>query len=289
MRGCKRKGCAYRRQSRMRGWAPVLVLIIALALIGHAAGCPVFGGQKPAEPVIQPAPVSHVNSVVAMAARLQSQQVTVVTSRGQGSAVLFDRTVNGKRVQYAWTAAHVIQNRMFGYDGTGKEHFEEVKLVRQHFHDGRRAGETILNATVIAWSHPETGYDLALLKVDGRFDVQEAGVVFDLSGTAPLAGSGVYHVGSFLGLDGSCSFSVGVVAQAGRVLGGLPHEFDQITSPAFPGSSGGGVYDEDGRCIGLLVRGADATFGLVAPARLMIEWAQANGLMWALDPGVEIP
>lgn len=254
--------------------------ILTIVLLAAMLGTVLVSQPVPVPAPPQPPAAGRVDGVIELAERLQSQQVTVVTPGGQGSAVLFERTINGRKYQFAWTAGHVVQDRA----GVRADH---VQLVRQHFTNGRRSGQTSVDARVMAFSDPQTGYDLALLRLDGRFEIRDSGVVFDLSGRVPPAGMGVYHVGSFLGLDGSCSFSLGVIAQSGRVLDGLPHEFDQITAPAFPGSSGGGVYDEDGNCIGLLVRGADATFGFVAPARLMREWAEEEGLMWAMDPSLE--
>ena len=81
--------------------------------------------------------------------------------------------------------------------------------------------------------------------------------------------------------------TTGIVSQVGRTLGKV--EFDQTTVTAFPGSSGGGVFLTDGRYVGMLVRGAGEGFNLMVPVRRMIEWAEVNELMWAIDPTVAMP
>ena len=90
----------------------------------------------------------------------------------------------------------------------------------------------------------------------------------------------------------------GIMSQVGRVLelgGGEGTVFDQTTVPAFPGSSGGGVFlREDaeadaGKCVGLLVRGAGENFNLIVPIRRMHRWATENDVEWALDPSIEAP
>ena len=79
----------------------------------------------------------------------------------------------------------------------------------------------------------------------------------------------------------------GIVAQVGRIHGKV--EFDQTTVTAFPGSSGGGVYLQDGRYVGMLVRGAGENFNLIVPIRRMVRWAEDHDIMWALDPSLKAP
>ena len=86
---------------------------------------------------------------------------------------------------------------------------------------------------------------------------------------------------------GANSMTSGIVSQVGRIHGKV--EFDQTTVTAFPGSSGGGVYLEDGRYVGMLVRGAGENFNLMVPVRRMKKWAEENNLLWALDPSAKSP
>ena len=82
----------------------------------------------------------------------------------------------------------------------------------------------------------------------------------------------------------------GIVSQIGRVYPEIGKEvFDQTTVAAFPGSSGGGVYLEDGRYVGMLVRGAGETFNLIVPVRRMQAWAKKAKVEWALNDTIAVP
>jgi S1-C subfamily serine protease len=224
----------------------------------------------------RPLPVSTIEN---LGEYVQSTSVTVVTPDGEGSASLFEREIDGAIYQFAWTAAHVV------YDMRTRKVTKHVILTRHHYSNGRQSGITIHKARVIAWSDPETGYDLALLLVEGRFTLSHGGVHFNIKKKFPSLGMEVFHVGSFFGEIGHNSFSVGIISHVGRVLPGLPHEYDQTTAPVYPGSSGGGVFDREG----MVVRRADSTFNFIVPMRLMLIWANKEGLLWALDPSVKLP
>lgn len=95
------------------------------------------------------------------------------------------------------------------------------------------------------------------------------------------------HVGSLLGQLGSNSMTEGIMSQHGRLINKMV--FDQTTVTAFPGSSGGGVYTEDGRCVGLVLRGAGETFNLIVPVRRIRAWSKHAGIEWAVDDKVKMP
>ena len=79
----------------------------------------------------------------------------------------------------------------------------------------------------------------------------------------------------------------GIISQVGRIHGKV--EFDQTTVTAFKGSSGGGVFLQDGRYVGMIVRGAGEGFNLMVPVRRMKRWAEKHEIMWALDPSIKMP
>ena len=58
---------------------------------------------------------------------------------------------------------------------------------------------------------------------------------------------------------------------------------------AFPGSSGGGVYLQNGEYVGMIVRGAGENFNLMVPVRRMEKWAKKHDIMWALNPKLKAP
>ena len=48
---------------------------------------------------------------------------------------------------------------------------------------------------------------------------------------------------------------------------------------------GGGVYLQNGKYVGMIVRGAGEGFNLMVPlVRRMKAWAKKNDIMWAIDP-----
>ena len=143
-------------------------------------------------------------------------------------------------------------------------------------------GTVQTEAKVLAYSDPEVGDDLALLEVlqDNFTDVSAE---FDDSGNVPLKiGTEIVHVGCTLGLYDSTSY--GIISQTDRDLIGTGKVFDQTSCMGYPGSSGGGVYLKNGKCVGLLVRGSGAGLNFIVPTRRMWEWATKYKLEWAIDP-----
>ena len=219
---------------------------------------------------------------------LQNLSVTVHADRAQGSGVIITR--DGKN--YVLTAGHVVddvrkvQKFTDNVTGEGKRYtkFDPVTVVREIIRDGRSIGKTSIEAEVIAYSSSDYGDDLALLKLRDPITTESA--VFYKGSVIPGSGTPVSHVGSFLGQDGSNSFSEGKVSQVGRVL--LDHVFDQTSATAFPGSSGGGVWKtETGEYIGTLVRGAGETFNLIVPVRRIKDWAKRQGVEFIFEEGAK--
>jgi hypothetical protein len=234
------------------------------------------------------------------ASKLQEISVTIDSGRGHGSGTLFNRKVDGEVVTYVWTAAHVIDNlrktRTVIVDGSPKTvvEFGDAKLVQEFRQNGRRIGESRMEARVVRYSDAERGEDLALLEVrKHNFVPYEVTARFYLDEEIPDVGTRLSHVGSLLGQVGANSYTEGVVSQIGRViedLGANGVVFDQTTVTAFPGSSGGGVYKaDDGRYVGMLVRGAGEQFNFIVPIRRMRAWAKQADVEWALDPSVKMP
>tara|TARA_B110000495_G_C23013241_1_gene599596 strand:- start:591 stop:1508 length:918 start_codon:yes stop_codon:yes gene_type:complete len=229
---------------------------------------------------------------------LQDISVTIRSegkhSNSEGSGVLITRQINGEKITFVWTCAHVVDNlrriRTVIRSGTSNKivEFDDVKIIKEIVEEGRRVGEIKMDASVIKYSDAEDGEDLALLMVRAK-DYGKASAKFYLSKEEPIIpiGTPLFHVGSLLGQFGSNSMTSGIVSQVGRIRDKT--EYDQTTVTAFPGSSGGGVFLEDGRYVGMIVRGAGEGFNLMVPVRRIKRWAEAHGVMWAIDPSVKIP
>lgn len=222
---------------------------------------------------------------------LQDISVTIKAGTSEGSGVVKTRDVEGKSVNFVWTAAHVVdglrQTEEVVDPKTGtkriKVTFSDAAVVKELVEGGRRVGELKMDAFVIRYSKDE---DLALLRIR-KLDFVKPSVTFYLDESIPPIGADLYHVGSLLGQTGSNSLTSGIVSQIGRTI--EKSEYDQSTCVAFPGSSGGGVYLRDGRYVGMLVRGAGEGFNLLVPVRRMVKWAKSAGVSWAIDDKEKMP
>ncbi len=220
---------------------------------------------------------------------LQNISVTIRAGNAEGSGVITN--VNG--VNYVWTAGHVVahlRKTRTIIDGSGSPkvvvEFDDAEVVKVLVEDGRTVGQMRFNAEVLRYSDADHGEDLALLRVRKKNLTPER-VHFYLDKKIPAIGTPLFHVGSLLGQDGSNSMTSGIVSQQGRVFNGTI--YDQTTCAAFPGSSGGGVYLQDGRYMAMIVRGAGETFNLVVPIRRMHNWAKKVGVEFTLDPSLNVP
>jgi S1-C subfamily serine protease len=233
---------------------------------------------------------------------LQDISVTIKAPSGgmfggesQGSGVMFTRG----DTTFVWTAGHVVAGLRHerhiidpdtGTDRTVIE-FRDAEVVQEFTEDGRRIGEMKFDAKIIKYSEPDNGQDLSVLEIRKK-NFTKVTTVFYLDESIPKIGTKLLHVGSLLGQFGSNSLTSGIVSKIGRTLdlGNTNVIFDQTTVTAFPGSSGGGVFQEsDYRYIGMLVRGAGEQFNFIVPVRRMKDWAKSTKIMWAMDPKVAMP
>ena len=251
---------------------------------------------------------------------LQSISVTIKAKKGfsesQGSGVIVTRelrktkgSVEKTKVNFIWTAAHVVRGLrnvrtvIDPLTGTSRKvvEFKDAQLVQELTQNGRKVGEVKMEARVLKYSDATDGEDLALLIVrkTGFVDVSAQ---FYLEDKLIPIGTSLFHVGSLLGQVGANSMTQGIMSQQGRVLqigNGEGVVFDQTTVTAFPGSSGGGVFlsglgndnlkSEQGKYIGMLVRGSGEGFNFIVPIRRMKRWAERVNIQWALDPAVQTP
>lgn len=216
--------------------------------------------------------------------KLQNISVTVHAGPATGSGVVISRS----GANYILTAGHVVDDvrkvtkLLDNVTGESKRHskFDAVTVIREVIRDGRSIGKNSIEGEVVAYSSSEYGDDLALIKL--RDPITQDSAVFYKEAVIPATGTRVSHVGSFLGQDGSNSFSEGQISQIGRTL--YNHVFDQSSCTAFPGSSGGGIFNaETGEYIGTLVRGSGETFNYYVPIRRIKEWAKRHKVEFIFD------
>ncbi len=241
--------------------------------------------------------ISHSQTKVAQ--HLQDISVTIKAGNSEGSGVIISREVlrtkdskDSIRVNFVWTCAHVVdglRSTRMVIDGEGKNktviEFKDAQVVKELVEDGRKVGELKMDAKVILYSDATDGEDLALLLVR-KVGFVDQNTEFFLEDRNVEIGEPLLHVGSLLGQAGANSMTNGIMSQVGRVLNigsGDGTVFDQTTVTAFPGSSGGGVFMNDGQYVGMLVRGSGETFNLIVPVRRMIKWAKKRDIEWAID------
>jgi hypothetical protein len=65
--------------------------------------------------------------------------------------------------------------------------------------------------------------------------------------------------------------------------------YDQVSCPGFAGCSGSGLFLNNEKMAGLLVRGSGETYILCVPARRIVKWAKSTNIEWIVDDKVPVP
>lgn len=155
--------------------------------------------------------------------------------------------------------------------------------------DGEEVGKYELIFDVFTYSD-ETREDLALLICrDKDFPAREVSFFKPMNGQKfPSVGSTLIHCGSLHGEKGNNSVLDVQLSQLGVILEG--ESYDQLSANAASGSSGGGVYTQNGVFCGIIVRGYN-TGGIfyMVPMRRIDAWAKRMGIEWVFDPSLPIP
>jgi S1-C subfamily serine protease len=224
-----------------------------------------------------------------LADHLQNISVTIHAGNAQGSGTI---VVRGD-TSYVLTCGHVIdglRKTREAIDAKGGKktivEFADAKIVKELVENGRSVGRVEMDAEVLRYSDADTAQDLALLRVRKTKFVTDGATFWSEDRIPPLM-TRLVHCGSLLGQFGSNSITAGIISQHGRVYQGVTYDQCQVT--IFPGSSGGGLYTEDGKYVGVVVRGAGEGFGLYVPIRRVKEWANRVGVGFVLDPSAPVP
>lgn len=204
--------------------------------------------QKQEEPNFAELP-AHLDHLKTVTVRVQSQWA-------QGSGILVRR--NG--VSYVWTAQHIVGD-LQGLPATIVTPKGSAILADVEMQDALA--------------------DIALLRLREE-PASLASTIFVEDGYVPREGATVYHVGTSP-LHPSPYATKGTVRSTGKVYEGQTYDVTSLIGIA--GSGGGGIFEENGRCIGLLARGG-TDFCLIIPHREIRQWAQGKGVLWVLDPTV---
>jgi len=235
---------------------------------------------------------------------LQQISVTIKAGDAQGSGTIVTRKIGDDTVSFIWTAGHVVDNlrvvrQIITADGGTRTlvEFRDAQIVQEFQQNGRRVGETKLDAKVIKFSDPDFGEDLALLMVrrTNAYPLAVSAKFKTGMNYIPAISVELSHCGSLLGQFGANSYTEGVLSQVGRTLemkGANVKVFDQVTAVAFPGSSGGGMFlKANGEYVGMLTQGVMKLqgFNFIVPVRRIHAFAKAAKIEWAIDPKAKLP
>lgn len=193
--------------------------------------------------------------------------LVIVKDAGKGSGTVFKR--DGK--VFVLTAWHVAMK----HSPTNPITIEQVTQV---------AGKIAASVSFSAWPIVlDEKADLAILATDAP-DVFASYVSFSNVQRLPI-GTEVVHVGNLYGYAYRESYSRGVVAALGSEKHpgneGFPWAcVDQATVLAYPGSSGGGVFDwKTGELVGVLVGVGSSGYATLPGISLFVPMEEIN---WAL-------
>lgn len=226
-----------------------------------------------------PAPVSCEN--------LQKSSALVITSASRGSGVFF----RNRDHLYVWTAAHVVESLI---DKTGgRPVFGNAGIIQDMPCDEGNFGQITTLARLIRYSEHQ---DIALLKCYVNLPVRSTSFCI----LPPKPGQMVWHVGSPHGDRGTNSVSYGVIAGVGRsrkdgnrFVGPGALVYDQVSLIAHRGCSGGGIFKENGDCVGLLIEflGPVETPGslCIAPSRRIFDFCKSAKCEWAFSTRYLVP
>lgn len=232
-----------------------------------------------------------------LANHVREISVTVSVNNGEhtGTGVLFTRpdSTRSNNIHLIWTAGHVVESiRKESFyitdDGTVRKKisFGDVKVSQTFIENGRIVEEIVLPAEVIQYSDKSKGSDLAILRIKKQGYTTNTVTFYD-GKTIPPIGTTVYHAGCFA--DEFANFSSGMISGIGKPVQDVKSTFDTSTTTVYPGSSGGGIFLNDGRCIGIVVRMFAPSANYFVPIRDIKEWVHNNHVEWAIDPNVPIP
>ena len=179
--------------------------------------------------------------------------VTILTEKscGTGFVVRMNEDV------FVITAEHVV----------GKQ--EAVDIIDVPMYSTEPGKGMLFKAQVIALDEM---YDMALLKLDPSTAAHfTEGVTFNTD--RPKVGQRLHHIGAIRGLGQIESFSEGLVSYYGRP-NPVHHKtiMHQTTCVIYPGSSGGPIFDTDGRIVGIALMSAGPQIGLFHGSDLILDF-----------------
>lgn len=210
------------------------------------------------------------------AERSQSQAVMISLDGGWGSGVIFNRRdANGFPRTYVWTAGHVAE---------ASKRCSNVVASQEILHNGQIVGALTNKLKLV---RVFAGTDLAV------FEAENPHTYVSSARFAPSqvlrVGQEITHVGSYYGPAAHNSFASGRITYPARLYAPENVKFVQTDAVAYPGSSGGPVFNKSGEVVGLLVFSRAPGINGFIPIG---EWRRivfSEGLGWLMDAKLPLP
>lgn len=199
------------------------------------------------------------------------QSISVLIN-GKGTATGSGTIINKNGNVFVITAYHVIANLKKDDDT-----FENAKVSQIYIENGVTVGVIMLEAEMIRYS---SEIDFAILRVVKKESFKDS-VYFCNEKEYPPIGTSIKHVGCFYGVIGYNSYSEGIIAQHNRKE--ISDKMLQITCPHYAGSSGGGIFDQKGEYIGMVLATHDSTYGLATPIQELRNWSRRAKMGWIFN------
>lgn len=213
--------------------------------------------------------------IPALVSEIKTESVYVETCTGFGTGVIFNRKIEGREKTFVWTCGHVIR---------GASLTKENSTNALNCYILIRYGCFKYPAHVVAMSGELEPVDAALLLVDAPIKGSKS-VRFNFG--TPEVGERVVTLGDAGHLMAPMSFFQGYFVTRGRNLFGRSE--DQYQCSVYPGCSGGGIFNLNGECVGLVFARHEETTLFDVPSRRLLEWSRNNHIEWALDESVPMP
>lgn len=266
--------------SKKQHWLVIVIISLYLTfMLSILLGLLLLDENKTKTIVLKQEPTT-VSKVVE---DILNASVMVDAGEGNGSGVIY----KNRHTSFVWTAGHVVELVKEPHVPLHEARWADCWVKQLIVQNGRNVGEHKYLAEVIKVSLDE---DIAILRIR-KEDWEGKSVKF--AKNLPLVGERVYHVGSMAGVRGTNSVTDGLVNFVGRLrFEGLENNeigqvYDQISVNSYYGSSGGGVFRENGECLGLLneflTSKTTGNLSCMVPTRRLLDFAVKNNCQWALD------
>jgi len=193
---------------------------------------------------------------------IQDTTCIIRTVEGNYGSGVFKRA-NGHT--YVITARHVVE----------KTKFNDVTIIRHEYEGVKKYGELQLLAKITLKS---TKWDLAILELYGKKPVSKS-VAFHRNVDLPI-GEKLILVGSPFGEFNYNSISIGILAQYDRSF--EDKTFDESTTLVNPGSSGAGLFTENGYLVGIANARSRTGNCMFTPLRELYRWIEQENLQFLL-------